>query len=299
MRRFTYLINPVAGGRRSIKAGAIDKRIAELDPQAEILVTRRPGHAEDLARERSMNTGQVVVAVGGDGTVHEVARGLVGARAMMAVLPLGSGNDFARMLHSPSEPARAVAWFAQAAARACDVGQVRVERAGGEIIEAHFINSLGIGFEAEVAASAAQARVFRGLSRYLVAALAHLWTYQAPLMVLRYLGQVIEQPQFLVALGNGRSAGGGFRLTPNARIDDGMLDLCRADKLSLPRLIRILPSVLRGTHARFKGVYSDRIDRISIDCASGCGLHADGEVLATDAVRIEVSIFPGGIKILG
>ena len=299
MRQFTYLINPVAGGRRSGADCAIRRRIAELDSQAEVVLTRRPGHAEQLARERSMNKDQVVVAVGGDGTVHEVARGLVGARAVMAVLPLGSGNDFARMLHSPRDPEQAIAWFALAEARACDVGQVRVERDSGEVIEAHFINSLGIGFEAVVAASAARARVFKGFSRYLVAALTHLWTYRAPEMLLRYADREINARQFLVALGNGRSAGGGFQLTPEAELDDGLLDLCRADDLSLPSLIRILPSALRGTHARFAGVHTDRIDRISIDCPSGCGLHADGEVLADDAVRIEVSVYRGGLRILG
>ena len=241
----------------------------------------------------------MVVAVGGDGTVHEVARGLVDARASMGVIPLGSGNDFARMLLSPADPGQALDWFEQASPRACDVGQVRLETRSGQAIEGHFINSLGIGFEAEVAASAARARLFRGFSRYLMAALVHLASYRPPEMTLKLGDRSLTQRQFLIAVGNGRSAGGGFRLTPQARIDDGLLDLCRADALPLLRLLRILPSVLRGTHLRFDGVHGERLARACIDCPQGVGVHADGEVLARDAVRIEISVQPGAVRLLG
>lgn len=268
-------------------------------PEAEICLTSAPGDAERLARERSLDDDRLVVAVGGDGTVHEVARGLVGGRALMGVLPVGSGNDFARMLLSPTEPEAALAWFAEAKPRACDVGQVRLQTVAGQVIEGHFVNSLGIGFEAEVAASAGQAKVFRGFSRYLVAALVHLFSYRAPEMQLRWNDQAIEDRQFLIAVGNGQSAGGGFRLTPEAEIDDGKLDLCRADALPIHRLLRILPSVLRGTHGRFAGVHADRIERISVDCPAGVGVHGDGEILARDAVRIEVSVLAGALRLLG
>jgi len=241
----------------------------------------------------------VVVAVGGDGTVHEVAEGLVGGRASMAVLPCGSGNDFARMLESPSQLDAALDWWAQAEPRRCDVGRVRLDTRGGRAVQAHFVNSLGIGFEADVARRAGRARLFRGFSRYLIAALIHLMSYRAPRMRLRFNDVAIDAPQFLIALGNGRSAGGGFLLTPDAEIDDGLLDLCRADDLPLHRLLRILPSVLRGRHGRFEGVHSDRVSAISIDCPDGCGLHADGEHLADDAVRIEVSLLPQALSLLG
>ncbi len=263
------------------------------------MLTSAPGDAERFARERSMEADRVVVAIGGDGTVHEVARGLVGGRAAMAVLPQGSGNDFARMIRSPLGIEQALAWWSAAAPRGCDVGQVRLQTRSGRLVESHFINSLGIGFEADVAARAGRARVFRGFSRYLIAALIHLTRFRAPHMSLRWNDQHWSGPQFLIALGNGRSAGGGFLLTPEAEIDDGLLDLCRADDLPLHRLLRILPSVMRGTHARFDGVHSDRLARISIDCPEGCGLHADGEGLASDAIRIEVSLLPGALRLLG
>jgi len=241
----------------------------------------------------------VIVAVGGDGTVHEVAEGLVGGRASMAILPWGSGNDFARMLESPPQLDAALRWWGQATPRPCDIGQVRVDTRSGRHVQAHFINSLGIGFEAEVALRASRARIFSGFSRYLVAALIHLFRYRAPIVRVRYDERFIDAPQFLIALGNGRSAGGGFLLTPEAVIDDGLLDLCRADDLPLHRLLRILPSVMRGKHQRFDGIHADRVRAIRIDCAQGCGLHADGEHLASDAVQIEVSVLPGALRLLG
>jgi len=246
-----------------------------------------------------MNADSVVVAIGGDGTVHEVAEGLVGGRASMAVLASGSGNDFARMLASPDQLEAALDWWEHAQPRPCDVGQVRLETRTGRQLQAHFINSLGIGFEADVALKAGRARVFRGFSRYLVAALIHLIRYQSPAMTVRFNDEEIHAPQFLIALGNGRSAGGGFLLTPRARIDDGLLELCRADDLPIYRLLRILPTVLRGQHERFAGVHATQVRGISIDCPEGCGLHADGEHLASDAVRIEASLLPGALQLLG
>ncbi len=299
MRSFSFIINPVAGGHHGRSDHPLAEQLRQICPQAELLLTRRPGEAVAMARARSMREGHVVVAVGGDGTVHEVSRGLVGGRALMGVLPVGSGNDFAKMLNSPRHPEAALTWFADARPRLCDVGQVRIKHADGKISEEHFINSLGIGFEAMVAEAAGRARFFKGFSRYLVAALAHLFSYRAPLMKLRYNDREFSDRQFLVALGNGRSAGGGFLLTPDARIDDGLLDLCRADALSIPRLLMVLPMVLRGTHARVRGVHVDRVSNIGIDCPEGCMVHGDGEVIARQAVSIEVSVFAGGLRILG
>lgn len=298
-RRFVFLLNPVAGGRRNRRSHPLVEALRQRVPAAEILLTSAPTDARRLAHERAMDADTVVVAVGGDGTVHEVAEGLVGGRAAMAVLPWGSGNDFARMLRSPSAIDAALDWWAQAESRPCDVGRVRLETRSGRHVQAHFINSLGIGFEADVAIRASRARIFRGFSRYLIAALVHLLRYRSPPMRLRFGDTLIDAPQFLVALGNGRSAGGGFLLTPEAEIDDGWLDLCRADDLPLHRLLRIMPSVLRGRHGRFDGVHSDRVQSISIDCPAGCGLHADGEHLADDAVRIEVSLLPQALSLLG
>ena len=305
----TFVLNPVAGGYRGRREHPLLARIQAMAPDAECLVTSREGDAQTLAHERAGDANRVVVAVGGDGTVHEVACGLVSgqlvseqlvsAPAAMAVLPLGSGNDFARMLHSPPSLEAALPWWANARTRRCDIGQVRITTQSGKVINSHFINSLGIGFEADVAERAGRARYLKGFSRYLFAALVHLFRFRAPAMTLRWNDQTTTSRQFLIALGNGRCAGGGFMLTPEAEIDDGQLEMCRADDLPIYRLLRILPSVMRGNHTRFQGVHADQLNRISIECPGGCGLHADGESLARNATRIEVSVLPGALRLLG
>ena len=240
-----------------------------------------------------------MIAVGGDGTVHEVVNGLAGGRAMLGVLPLGSGNDFAKMLSSPSDPERAVAWFREARHRFCDVGEVTLARADGTCERHWFINGLGVGLEAVVANSARNARYLKGFARYLAAALWHLATYKPPHMEIRADAREWSGQQFLVAVGNGCCAGGRFRLTPDARIDDGLLDVCRVDSLSRWRLLRILPSVLSGRHTRFEDVRMSQVTAIDIGCAKGCMVHADGEVLAGDAVGIRVRVMPGVLPMLG
>jgi len=299
VRTVCFLINPISGRHSPRVVDGLVRRLSKAFPDAELELTEAPGQAATLARARRQPGNRVVVAVGGDGTVHEVAGGLLGGQAMLAVLPFGSGNDFASTLGAPRGLAQWLDWLPNAPVRRCDVGRIVVRDHQGRRQSAHFVNSLGIGFEADVAAAAARARYLRGFSRYLVAALTQLLRYRPPLMELRWNGLRVRQPQFLVALGNGRRAGGGFLLTPEARLDDGLLDLVRADALSVPRLLSILPAVLRGTHRRYAGVYGDRLRKLRIECPAGCGVHADGEVLATRAVSIAVAVDPGALRLLG
>ncbi len=264
-----------------------------------MLVTESAGQARQWATERAGCENLAVIAVGGDGTVHEVGSGLVGGRAMLGVLPVGSGNDFAKMLSSPRDPERAVAWFRRAEHRFSDVGEVTITRADGSRTRHHFINGLGLGLEAVVADSARKARYLKGFARYLAAALWNLATYTPPRMQIMDDAGEFSGRQFLVAIGNGCCAGGRFRLTPAARIDDGLLDVCRVDSLSRWRLLRILPTVLSGRHVRFEEVRMSQVAAININCPDGCMVHADGEVLAGDAVEIRVRVKAGTLPVLG
>ncbi len=287
-----FIINPVAG-----RAGGIAARIAQTMPEAEVLITRCAGQARALAKARRSHAGRWIVAVGGDGTVHEVAGGLVGGSALLAVLAVGTGNDFAQMLTAPRETAAFLDWLPRAGARPCDLGWVRIIQADSAASEHHFINGLGIGFDAAVAASAARLRGLPGFARYLAAALWQLVRYRASRLRLRADDDCIEARQLLVAVGNGRRVGGGFVLTPAAEIDDGQLDLCRADAMPIARLLRILPATVRGTHARFPGVHLQRVRQVVVESSGGLPVHADGEVLAHAALRIEARVLPGALRV--
>jgi len=298
LRKLTFIVNPAAGPCRHRMRQMLD-RLRELCPDGEVLVSETSGQARHWAAERAGHSDRAVIAVGGDGTVHEVGNGLVGGRAMLGVLPVGSGNDFSKMLASPRDPESAVTWFRGAARRYSDVGEVTLTRADGRRERHRFINGLGLGLEAVVANSARNARYLKGFARYLAAALWHLAVYQPPCLRVRGDDDAGCRRQFIVAIGNGCCAGGRFRLTPDARIDDGMLDVCRVDTLSRLRLLRILPTVLGGRHARFREVRMSQVTTIDIDCPDGCMVHADGEVLAGDAVEIRVRVLPGVLPLLG
>ncbi|TVR93329.1 MAG: diacylglycerol kinase family lipid kinase [Wenzhouxiangellaceae bacterium] len=298
MAGISFIVNPAAGGRRGRRPDQLLEDIRLRFPDAECLLTSTSGEAEELARARRGLDNQRVIAVGGDGTVSEVARGLVGGFAVLGVIPQGSGNDFARMLGMPTDSGAALAHLAQARAMPCDVGRVRIQHADDTESETHFINSLGLGFEAEVADRAARARWCKGFWRYLIAALGLLPVYRAPLMRLAFDDQRIDAPQFLVALGNGRWAGGGFMLAPKAALDDGWLELTRADALPLWRLLTIFPRVFSGRHLDCRRVHADRVNSIRIECPSGCMVHGDGEVLARCAQEIEVKLLPGALQVL-
>lgn len=299
VRKLTFIVNPVAGGRRQrAREQPLIRNLCRLAPEAEVLVTERPGQAFEWARERRWDADRIVVAVGGDGTVHEIGGGLIGGRASLAVMAAGSGNDFSKMLDTPDDPAAAVAYFESAEARPCDVGEVRIEHLDGRQSQHYFLNGLGIGYEAVVADAAARARVLRGVARYVVAALWHLVAFRPPVMTMDVSDRKVDGPMFLVAIGNGRCAGGRFYLTPEAVIDDGMFDICYTQTTSIPRLLRRLVAVFGGRHGRFNDIHMTRTDALTATCPEGCMAHADGELLARRATRLEVRVLPGVLPVL-
>ncbi len=294
---FTLIVNPIAGNGRCDPL-ALARALASRLPGAELLITERRGHARELAASHCARDDHVVVAIGGDGTVHEVGSGLIGGRAALAVLPAGSGNDFAKMLGISDHPDEAAGLLQTLLPSSCDVGQVLIDHLDGSNSSSYFLNGLGIGFEAAVASMAARAGYLRGFSRYLVAALWTLMVYRSPEMTLMVDKQTFAGRHFLVAIGNGRCAGGSFYLTPQAEIDDGLFDICRAGPISIPRALWILPSVFKGRHGRYREVVFDRAAAVTIDIPDGGMVHADGEVLARQAAHLDVSLLPGALKVV-
>ncbi|WP_290637091.1 diacylglycerol kinase family protein [Aquisalimonas sp.] len=300
MRRLSFIVNPAAGGGREARRGyPLLRKIRAQAPGAEVLITRQPGDARRWAEERRSDRGRIVVAVGGDGTVSEIGSALAGGEAALGVLPSGSGNDFARMLETPQEVAKAVAFFNTATAGLCDVGEVVVLHADGERSRHRFLVGLGVGYPGVVAATASHAGLLKGFSSYLVAALRGLFTYHSQHMTVTSDSGCISQRLFLVVVGKGRWCGGGFQLLPQARMDDGWLHVCLADAMPVRRILRILLSAVKGSHGRHPEVALERTTHLSITCAEGAMVHSDGEWVASHAVRIEVRLLPRSLAVLG
>jgi len=295
-RTYTIIINPVAGGRRGARR-ARQLLTQWADDDIEVLTTREPGQAHHWALARREYTDHVVVAAGGDGTVHEVGSALIHATATLAVLPLGSGNDFAHAIGQRLEDRGITAW-AHWTPRRVDAAQVDILQPTGAWQQHAFVNSMGLGIEGAIAALAPRLPLVYGFGRYVVAALIEAWRYQALSLSLTIDGRCYEDDQLLLAIGNGPRAGGGFVLHPEARLDDGQLDLCRVGPLSRFHRARLLPSVIAGRHQRHPEVISTRVRAVEVVCPSGVPVHCDGEMVATAARQVRICVQPAALKLL-
>ncbi len=294
-------MNPAAGKGRGAKAvGTLKQEIDRRSLSAEICLTERSGDARLLA-ERTRSP--VVVAVGGDGTVNEVANGIAGTEKTLGVIPAGSGNDLVKSLHIPTDLSAALDAVQSSRRRLIDVAVVRCssqkpDSAGGNSEERYFVNGVGIGFDAAVAERTMSIKYLSGFALYLSAVFQTLGTYTAPNFRIWLDGEVTEEKNLLIAIGNGRCAGGGFYLTPDAEIDDGSLDVCLIKDRSVPSILRLMPRVMKGKHHESWGVRLTRAEKIRVEAAEPFYVHADGEIVGREVKKVEVAIHKQVMRVI-
>jgi len=295
MNRRLYLIaNPVAGRGRALAAMArIHALLDAAGAEYRVGLTARRGHATELAARAAADGWDAVVAVGGDGTVHEVANGVLDAgRSALGVVPEGSGNDFA---HAAGLPLG----LREAVARLLDPAPPRPVDAG-RVGDRWFVNGVGIGLDARVAIEANRARRLRGVGMYLWALARVLRSFTPPRARVEVDGRTWREGDLtLVTVGNGLRQGGGFRMNPEALLDDGLLDLCAAFGLSLPQILKLLPRTMRGSHLGLPGVQCTRGARVVVASEDGLPVHADGEIVAEDAREVRIELHPGRLQLIG
>lgn len=293
------VFNPVAGKGRARRA--LTHALAFLDSRAVpymLHATERPGHATELAA--TTPAGATVVALGGDGTVHEVAKGLLRRGApsdltrgrSLAVLPLGSGDDFAFGLGiARNDLTGALERLVAGRQRRVDIGLVNGEP---------FVNGLGTGFDAEVAARVRRSpRFLPGLAGYLYSVVQALAVLDCPYARVWVDGNLVHSgPALLIGAQNGPRAGGSFLFAPAALNDDGQLDVLIARRLSRLGTLRVLPKVMRGTHLTDPAVAMHRGRSVRIEWQAARPGHADGEPLPLTATY-EVSVVAGGMPVIG
>lgn len=293
------IFNPVAGRGRA--PAALERVRGLLDASgAEYHVATTNGRAAATALAADTPAGAIVVAVGGDGTAHEVAKGVVmanrrqpdSARRVLGVVPVGSGDDFAFALGlDRRDVAQAVARLLRPEPRAIDLGWVNDEP---------FINSVGIGLDAEVAERLETTPSFlKGLAAYLYATLRTLGPSMPRAVTIVMDGQEVYRGRsLLVAAQNGPRTGGSFLFAPEARNDDGLLDFVIAEDLSLGGTLGLLPRVMRGRHLGHPKVKILRGSSLELHWQQPRSAHAEGEPLgaaATYRIRLE----PAGLEVLG
>jgi len=255
--------------------------------------TERPGHGSDLAALAAQAGARCVVAVGGDGAVHEVANGLLAARssAALGVVPVGSGNDFAKLVGVHGHDiARAVARMATARERRFDAGRVLGE---------YFVNSLGFGFGPAVVRTRNAMPGLKGFLSYLVPVVRTFASFRPPLLEVEADGFQERGRMMMVEVCNGTTAGGSYRFAPEADPADGCIDVCLIRRVGLLRFLAALPRVMRGTHAGMPEVALVRTTRLRIRAPEEpLVLHLDGELREPAVHECTVTLEPGCLNVL-
>ena len=278
--RTAVIYNPSANHGRARDFKELLKSWGLEDGTMSLASTERPGHATELARQ-AVNTGaELIVAAGGDGTIHEVVNGMVDGEkspAKLGLIPLGSGNDFAFGLGMNNDLDSAVSRLQTGIAREIDLAQIEDDRGRVDLV----MNGIGIGFDATVTIQSKTITRVHGFAMYMLAALRTIALYyQAPHLELRFDDEFIEQDCLMLSIGIGPRIGGGFHLTPDALFDDGLLDSCLVNPISRPTMLRLLPDAMRGTHINSQHVTMRRSRQIEIKSDIPLPIHVDGEIFA-------------------
>lgn len=282
--------NPASGrGRGRHVLRRVVRALSHAGVPFDVWPTERPGHARALVE--ALPCDARVVALGGDGTLNEVARACLGSRRLMAVIPAGTGDDFAHALGLPrGDLAAAVHVLRAGRERLVDVGRV-----DGNL----FVNAAGFGVDAEVGARAARApRPLRGAAAYAWAVASVLPRLSSADVQVELDGQLRFQGRaLLVTTQNGPRAGGSFTFAPRARIDDGWLDVLVAGPLGPLGAARLLPSLVRGRLPAHPQLHPFRARRVRIAWASPHALHTDGEGHEARA-NAELEVDPRALRVL-
>ena len=300
MEPITFILNPAAGKGKADRVWARARRLLEGSGQPfELLRTSGRGEASRMAAAAATTR---VVAVGGDGTIQEVANGLIGTQKIMGIIPAGSGNDLIKSLGIPLGVNPAVDIISSGEHRRIDVGQVVCSSgpdAGDDPDYARgrfFVNGVGVGFDAAVAARTREIPWLTGTALYLAAVFQTLGKYKAPLFRVQADGEEFESRNLLFAIGNGRCAGGGFYLTPEASVEDGLLDVCSIREASVGRILVLMPKALQGKHGQVREVKFFRTRSLRLISDDSFYVHADGEIVGDGVRRVDVRIVAHGLE---
>ena len=271
-QRITHLVlNPAAGrGHAAAHRGEISAYLEGRGIGVVWHATRGTGHAGKIAA--GLPDRALVVAVGGDGTVHEVAAACVGTRRVMGILPVGSGNDYVKALGVGTDLGQALEVIADGMVRSVDVGEVNGIR---------FNNGLGLGFDAEVAAGVAKAPAYLGgFGGYLWSVGRLLWGLECHEARIKLGRKEIPAETILVAVALGTTYGARFRLAPESDLEDGAFDVVWSEEVSRVEILRLIPSVLRGTHLAHPKIHFARAAEVEVSLKKPVPAHVDGEMLS-------------------
>jgi YegS/Rv2252/BmrU family lipid kinase len=294
------IFNPAANIGRAWPLASALRPVAESFTGVEWTETTHSAHAARLARTAALEGCDLVVAIGGDGTVHEVVNGLMqipaNDRPALGVVPVGSGNDFAFSLGMPGDPEAALRQVLCGTPRPVDVGRIQDGNGRTEF----FSNTVGIGFDAIVVIHSRNVPVLQGFAVYLIAVFRTLLFNHHPFFCTIETDQRTWQNSLLMlAVCNGQREGGGFHLVPDGKNNDGWLDTVALHRVSRSKLLlKTLVPFLKGTHQSLEHVSLDQVRSLSLQSNIPLIIHTDGEIFTgfgSDVRQLRFEIFPAAL----
>jgi YegS/Rv2252/BmrU family lipid kinase len=292
--KWSFILNPTAGGGfGSLLLPELEKQLANRSIDATIQLTERHDHAPELSQKCLEKGCTHIIAVGGDGTMNEVARPLIGQKQVVTgLIPAGTGNDFIQILGFPDR-------FGE---EQWDIffKQSTIEMDVGEVNGIYFLNGMGLGFDAQVASKnyvdPGEVVKGSGKSKYLWHIISTLFFYKEGKATISSIDQQKETDCFMNTIAVGRRFAGSFLICPDAIANDGLLDVCMIKNLNLLQRIKLLSMVPKGTHVKDRRVDYYQTEKIFVDFGKKVPFHVDGELYFD--TTFEVGLLPLALKII-
>ncbi len=287
-KRILFIINPKSGtgGKKSIP-DLIESNLDKEKFDYSIAETKYVAHACELTRDAVVQGVDAVVAVGGDGTVNEIGRTLIGTETALGILPCGSGNGFARHMGIPMNLKKAVEFINQSVPVSVDYGKINGNP---------FFCTCGMGFDASVSKSFAEGS-HRGLIGYIGQTLHEYLSYEPNVYEIEDESGAIKCEAFVIACGNAAQYGNNFYITPHASMKDGLLSVTILEPFSAVDVPVIIGQILEDKIDRNSHIKTFSCKQLNIRRSSPGAVHFDGEPVDMGA-EIKIEIVPDGLKVL-
>jgi diacylglycerol kinase (ATP) len=285
---YYFVVNKISGNGNGLKVWKkVEKLLQEKQVNYQVRFTERPKHAIEIAKEFSSEQCSAVVALGGDGTIHDVANGLIGSNIPLGIIPAGSGNDLARALDIPMDYKKALERILIGKQRKMDVGRIGEE---------YCITVTGIGFDGKVAEVNNTSKYKNWLNfirlgdlSYGLSVLDVLFKYRPVNIQLKVDGKNLAFFNvWLIAIANIPNYGGGIKICPDACYNDGLFDICIVHNMTKWELLRMFPKAYKGNHVFHPGVTMIKGKQVEVTAEWPVIVQSDGEILTKTPVNVTI-----------
>lgn len=286
--KILFIVNPISGAKsKALIPDLIKKNIDSGKYSFDIENTQRPRHAEEISKE-GMNSGyKKIVAIGGDGTINEIARTLINTDTHLGIIPSGSGNGLARHLRIPLNPTKAIEAINRSKIEKIDYGTVN---------EKAFFCTAGVGFDAHVGRLFAESKT-RGLNAYIKTTLSEFRKYSPEVYDITVGNETVSKEAFLITFANSAQYGNNAFISPNADIKDGLLDICILRPFPKYKILQLGRRLFKGTMDKSRFLEIMKAKEVIVERKSEGPIHLDGEP-SFMGKELNVKLFSKGLSVI-